>query len=352
MLLYPSLRIQNFRCLEDLELKDLARVNLLGGQNNIGKTAVLEAILLHSGNFRPELILRQLPHLKPDLEGLFYKYDRAEAIRIDNGLDIKLSICIRFLDKIDLTLTSEELMIAFRASKYLPKDTPSMNPIYGQEALELVYSQNDGQPYRGAIFQVRADNPGVQSIVPVLRPRPIFFIARPEDDDHKEFYALFSQLVLDGQRGRLVESLQILEPRLKHLEAAFEATYADIGLKRPLPVATMGLGMNRLMNFVLAIASAAGGAVLIDEIETGLHYSSMAKVWQVLHQAAKEFDVQIFATSHSSEMIKAAHEAFSQEGDYDFRYYLLAKNREGRVGVGALGETSLGTAIQMELEVR
>ncbi|MGH7883984.1 MAG: hypothetical protein ACREN8_13955 [Candidatus Dormibacteraceae bacterium] len=44
--MYKSLLISSFRGLRDLKMDDLARVNLISGSNNIGKTAVLEAILL------------------------------------------------------------------------------------------------------------------------------------------------------------------------------------------------------------------------------------------------------------------------------------------------------------------
>ncbi|BAZ14450.1 hypothetical protein NIES4071_62940 [Calothrix sp. NIES-4071] len=41
-----DLTVQNYRCLKDLHIKDFARVNLLVGMNNSGKTSLLEAIYL------------------------------------------------------------------------------------------------------------------------------------------------------------------------------------------------------------------------------------------------------------------------------------------------------------------
>ena len=38
-----TLRLENYRSFERYELRDLARVNLLVGPNNCGKTSVLEA---------------------------------------------------------------------------------------------------------------------------------------------------------------------------------------------------------------------------------------------------------------------------------------------------------------------
>ena len=39
-----SFSVRNFRCLEDLEIHNLARVNLFVGDNDVGKTALLEAL--------------------------------------------------------------------------------------------------------------------------------------------------------------------------------------------------------------------------------------------------------------------------------------------------------------------
>ena len=56
--MYESFRVQNFRGFEDLRLDDLARVNLIAGKNNTGKTALLEAIALHTGMYDPDTLLR------------------------------------------------------------------------------------------------------------------------------------------------------------------------------------------------------------------------------------------------------------------------------------------------------
>ena len=42
-----SFRSKNFRCLEDFEIDNLSRVNLLIGDNDTGKTALLEALFWH-----------------------------------------------------------------------------------------------------------------------------------------------------------------------------------------------------------------------------------------------------------------------------------------------------------------
>ena len=46
--MYTSFTIENFRLFEKLTVEPLARVNLIAGENNVGKTALLEALWLLS----------------------------------------------------------------------------------------------------------------------------------------------------------------------------------------------------------------------------------------------------------------------------------------------------------------
>ncbi|MFA0773990.1 MAG: hypothetical protein KEFWMYNX_002023, partial [Candidatus Fervidibacter sp.] len=56
--MYKSFTIYHFRCFRELKLEGLARFNLFIGRNNVGKTALLEALFIHAGAYNPELTLR------------------------------------------------------------------------------------------------------------------------------------------------------------------------------------------------------------------------------------------------------------------------------------------------------
>ena len=47
--MFTSISIQNFRCFEDFSIDSLDHVNLIAGKNNLGKTALLEAVFLLIG---------------------------------------------------------------------------------------------------------------------------------------------------------------------------------------------------------------------------------------------------------------------------------------------------------------
>jgi AAA15 family ATPase/GTPase len=113
----------------------------------------------------------------------------------------------------------------------------------------------------------------------------------------------------------------------------------------------MGEGIGRLLSIILAIANAKGGTILIDEIENGLHYSVLTDVWKAIADAARRVDVQIFATTHSQECIRAAHEAFENTEQYDFRYHRLEQVKD-EIRAVTYDQETLATSDEMNLEMR
>lgn len=75
MLLLPSLSIKNYRNLKSLEIDSLARINLIAGKNNTGKTSLLEAISLYASK-GSLLWINQLLNVR----GEFYKDKKDNAI--------------------------------------------------------------------------------------------------------------------------------------------------------------------------------------------------------------------------------------------------------------------------------
>jgi len=167
--------------------------------------------------------------------------------------------------------------------------------------------------------------------------------------------AFFGEIEKAKRQREVLPALKILEPRLDRLSlaplAGESVIHGDIGMPRLVPMPFMGEGVRRALSIVLAIANAPLGVVLIDEIENGLHYSVMKDVWKAIGVAARQLDVQVFATTHSYECITAAHEAFTASGPYDLRLYRLDRINEG-IQVAAYDQDVLGYAAEMSHEVR
>ena len=124
------------------------------------------------------------------------------------------------------------------------------------------------------------------------------------------------QLRRQKKRDLVLKALQVIEPRLQSIEenssSGVPKIWGDIGWSELIPLSVMGDGMSQIARLVLAIASAPGGLVLVDEFENGIHHSILPKVWRVVDEAAKEFRTQIFATTQSLECVIAAQDSLSE----------------------------------------
>ena len=149
-----------------------------------------------------------------------------------------------------------------------------------------------------------------------------------------------------------MEALRIVEPGLRSVEdnsaSGVPMIWGDIGLPELVPLQVMGEGMTRIARAILAISVAPKGIVLIDEIENGLHHSILPKVWEAIEKAARQFDTQIFATTHSFECMEAAHHALDAASLLVHRLEAV----DGKIGCISYEPAELDAAISHSLEVR
>jgi AAA15 family ATPase/GTPase len=123
------------------------------------------------------------------------------------------------------------------------------------------------------------------------------------------------------------------------------------GSKRRVPLGSMGEGMRRILALAISLSQSRRGFLLVDEIDTGLHWSVMAKMWALVMRTARDLNVQVFATTHSLDCLRGLKDAVDDQAD------LRKHVRVHKVDV-ALREAitfsadDLSIAIDQEIEVR
>lgn len=355
--MYRSFSVKNFRGFDDLRVEPLARVNLIAGRNNVGKTALLEALFILQGATNPEVPIRMnmwrdVPPSRQPTEGwgpLFRNFNVRAPITMSS---------------VDLQNRTRKLVIKLVEAKesVIPLKPPTSGStpqgatgsfearVEGGE-LVFVYTDELGKTVRSrAILQrdgMRVEQPKEGYVSP-----GIFQAARrkaPEDAER------FSKMDIEGRQEQVVRSLTMIDPRLTRLMVVpapdGAQVWGDIGLARAMPVSLIGEGMARMLSMVVAIADAREGILLIDEIENGLHHTVMVKVWEAIAELAREYDVQVFATTHSEECIRSAHVAFEESGPDDFRLHRLVR-RDGKITAMTYDHEMLAAALDTGLEVR
>lgn len=382
--MYKSFRVQNFRGFRDLRLDDLARVNLIAGKNNTGKSALLEAIFTYTGVYDSSMLLRIPAHerqsfksyrleegtdlINPGWPLLFHNFETSKEILMygqnaGQG-DLELpedETCSTKSQQLVISLEDPDRLYELSKRRF------NIERVVDESGRVLVFREWHGYFRYWVSFNpyTRSANTAAAFVGP-----PKSVEARRDTRYDSRFLSanatlsadaeasLFTDARRTGQDKILLSVASRIEPRLRHIELLSNGLKIELhghlkGLKQPLPVSSMGVGMRRIISLMLAIGTSEDGIVLVDEIENGLHYSVQVDVWKAIAEAAQARNVQVFATTHSYEMVQAAHEAFHENNAGDFHLCRLGRSRDTRkIRAVSYDEETFDAAIEAGYEVR
>ncbi|RKX91268.1 MAG: hypothetical protein DRP84_11865 [Spirochaetes bacterium] len=363
-MVYKKIKIENFRCFKEIELNNLNRINLILGENNIGKTALLEAIFIMSGT-HPELMIRTdrfrgLPLFPIDISG-------SESLESPvNGFFHNFNIA-QDIELFSERVSGETQNIRIKAS---PPSTILLSSAEGEEKLAITggysyelcsfeYKDSKGKKFISKLIFTEQGK-GIQLKIEPPPPRPDFITIfvyptqLPFQSDVVERIGKILRRV--NEKRRIIEVLKIIEPRLRDILiipiGKVPIIHVDIGFDKALPLPLAGLGMVRLLRYISDIMSVPGGVVLIDEVENGLHYSKLTNIWKVIGRLAKDYDVQIFATTHSLECVIYAYNNFVKDTPYNLGVFRIERDKDGNLEVVEYDKETLSISIENKLELR
>jgi hypothetical protein len=294
-----SLTIQGFRGHRERVLQKLARVNLLVGPNNSGKTAVLDAVELlvrdghprtlaslagrRSGEYTSAFDYREGDPLPSAVRYLFHGYGEMgkASFKLSSTGTPARTLAVSWEDLSEEGTYPDAAEIEFlRDGK--DEETIGVGPLRLSSA-------------RGA---ARRSPERVQFVSPLgatawqLRPLWASIVGNPEED-----LVLEAMQIIDDRIERIVfstdqESDPIIFVRLK-------------GIRERVPLSSLGDGMRRMLGIAMRAVKAQNGWLLLDEVDSGVHFSAMQRLWRWLISYAERSNIQIFATTHSSDCINA-----------------------------------------------
>lgn len=149
-----------------------------------------------------------------------------------------------------------------------------------------------------------------------------------------------------------MEGLKIIEPRVTDFIFADNEMLVDIGLAKRIPVNMMGDGARKIVSLLTAVYDCKDGALLVDEISNGFHYSVMGSLWKVLINAAVRNNTQLFVTTHDNDSIKGLRNAALNEFDDIVAAFKLLKTSDDELKAYHYSLESLDYSINQEIEVR
>lgn len=319
-----SLQIDGYRGFQRFEMTALGRINLLVGTNNCGKTSVLEALHLLTSRGDP-IALWQL---------LWRRGERIPGGGTPRRPEAELDVCHLFTghethlgSRLVISARNEtpERSISLAIGELGPKDRPDMPPPsdHGIPSRLALHIKGTPTPPITVLPLTRSGGISQDALEPSPRRRrasdenPSQYITT-ESLDSDDLVSLWDKVALTPNEDLVLRALRFLDPGIERIasQATAQAYYSSRGgfiIKRrgydqPIPIGSMGDGMWRMMAMAIAITQCRGGVLLVDEIDTGLHYTVMSDMWRLIFGAARELNVQVFATTHSSDCIKSLAE--------------------------------------------
>jgi hypothetical protein len=320
---YLSLLIENLRGIKRLQVEGLRRINLIVGRNNSGKSSVLEALLLLGGGTSPFL-----PSTLGKLRGQVQGPGSPDPVwrPLFRNLDPQLPIVVRGGSPQDgkstsLTIRATEMTaLEIGAGLRVPGEGGIASTMQDSSISRLTFEYMEFRDGQGsgmttsAAYNAQSGNIEVQPSAWPNLVRTTLLSARffPSLSRSSE---LFSHLVKTRQEKHVIQAARLVEPAIQRVEVLSEpggpVLYVDLGLEALIPLAVCGEGFVRLFSIVIELIAARDGALLIDEVDNGLHYSVMPELWKLLGDLVEKHNVQIFATTHNDDMMRSALEAFA-----------------------------------------
>ena len=326
-----SLEVKKYKNFEHLTLNDLANINLIVGKNNVGKSALLEAVSIFASN--------------GDLEQI-------KAVLASRGEGVGFSSSVE--------KSAEKEMERF-LSLYHQWNVPNfLNHPIEISANEKLSGRkiNFSMRLAGYIKSIETDSQGFERPYKLLEDNNEAMFENPDIhiglllnyDERKTFYMfngerkrnpaeglkafeyvrtnqimgdknpkLYDKIALTPNEKYIIKALQIIEPQIENINFLKDDKAPGQSDERvPFVVfkndskryrlSAMGDGINRILTIILAMLNCENGVLLIDEFENGLHYSVQYQLWKVINDLSTKLNVQVFATTHSMDTLRSLSE--------------------------------------------
>lgn len=312
MALIKELRIEKYRGISNLKIEGLKQVNLIVGDNNCGKTSVLEAV--------------QLLRTSANLANVYKVARQRDSLAISNANSIYDSFICMFPhdNKSELSIAiygncngmdtaftlsgkQERILLdakEFQENRYKSSDIPDGEVEAESFDGELCLRYGKDEKKRHITVNQYSSVTGTSS-----SEKDQLNIVYVSPFEHLKGSIIGKILRNESYKQICIKALQLFDPNIEDLMIFRSDTgnrpveYIRHKKLGDMPVSTYGDGLKKVLVIANAIAQAAGGILLFDEAETSIHKRYYDDIFRFAVKACMTFDVQLFITTHSIEAI-------------------------------------------------
>lgn len=282
-----NIKIKNFRRFKDINIEDLGLFNLIVGDNNIGKTSLLEAFLF-------------TPNKKEYLKRLAFAYIERSNIfpeRRDksNDDDLYYNLTHDILNDFH-SADANTAKIAFTLTEkrnYWQYKITEIEDIASKDTVPIIFDNSD--------YAILDNIPYSDTIQQPYMPYGKGF--------GKDLAAIYKQEIEENADPNILEDfikkLTLFIPNIVRISANPKDGSIKIRDNHKFQnLHQYGEGANKLFRILILLALHKGKRVMIDEIDAGIHFSRFEEFWEIILRVAEKDNTQIFATTHNEECIE------------------------------------------------
>lgn len=329
--------IHGYRGLDGLKLKGAGKYNLIVGLNNAGKTSLLEALFLHCAPLNLNIALSAMSFryggLKADMQ---YIYDQLKWFfaKIPGRPDLDSKRADEWdsftiegkWNRAKRKTTFEMLDGAMVPHRTLPSHRPTtttmppgMHPDDVEQAPDI-----EGISLGQVLMSIESATLGkTEQKFNFVVGRPLEIPPPKIRTDIKAVYSdafmhrtlgvgleEHSKAVEHGLETRCLKLIQNLDPEIESVSILQGPgkSYQLFTKHKTLgssPMGNLGDGIRRMYLAATFMTQAEGGVFLIDDLESAIHSTGLSQFIGWVVDAAKDLNIQVFATTHSIECIDA-----------------------------------------------
>lgn len=310
---FSKANIEKYRKLENVQIKNIGRVNIFAGGNNKGKTTILEAFYL----------LSQLNDLPSYIELERYRGKFLEdfpAKWVDKNFNSAISLTANF------NSIETGLLIKKEATEENIDKTGYLNTLVAEAYIgkldlnsNIHLFSNKEPEYRYTKSQILCQSAFTS---PYRYNEKILYTAHKLAIENRYFEKVI-QFIKDNL-DNTIEKIDLVNDGGENRFRVTSSSVAEV-----IDITKYGEGLQRVFEIALLLGYCKNGILCIDEIDSALHKSLLIKFTEFIQQIAKEFNVQVFLSTHSKECIDAFVE--NEFPDDELTAFALEENIDGKI---------------------
>lgn len=309
-----SLNIETYRGIKNLKLDGFTGINIITGDNNCGKTSVLELLNTISEPIQISKWIDEIRKTEYKSRGITYYEGFLDLFSKNNDSEkvIKYEVTDSYnkLHKITVSANIETCNVSTRTANRLSNiKFPTENKNIVANRLKLFFDYNGNETLDYEIYDFENIFQFIYRKDSVLICKPVFHISPTA---HGNSCNYLKDILNDSELyPELLSVLKEFDEDIISINqySSQSSTNEYWGIlsakfKNALPLNMYGDGMKKAILLMSAVVAAKNGVLLIDEFETAIHTSAMDKIFAWILKTCKKLNVQLFMTTHSKEALQ------------------------------------------------